>query len=236
MSAELMYAGPDMSSFPQVLVSIFDKLVLGAVLVGLGYWLNRRMEKFKVGEQFRVEQLKERNRRLDDILAVMFDFDTAADELVTAGGKFLENHKTGGWRRLLAGGGEIRPAGERLAATEALLRRKVETGGAWLGDRLCDLCIRYLDADRRSSGKASSNRASTAVAVPANSRRPPRRWSKTMTFTGSFRRRRRGRRAAPPPSSWQLRLDGRTERWSSRSHDLRAAGRSRCPRRRRAGD
>lgn len=126
----------------QLLVSLFDKALLGGVLAGLAYYLNRRIEEFRARRALEGEFLRERTKRLDQLYAMMLDFEIAGGRYTDEASKLQEAQKKPlnlSFPHVAdAAKKQFKKLGDDLARTAERFR-------PWIGDDLAELCAEYRD-------------------------------------------------------------------------------------------
>lgn len=131
----------------QVLPSLIDKVVLGGIVVMFGYWLNRRIERFRSGLARHTEYAREQTRRLDEIYTLMLDVERAANYYTGEALTYVD------WARSNRVGegpgfGEPKPeirGYEKFKELSHSLKRLAANYRPWIGDDLAANCAEYED-------------------------------------------------------------------------------------------
>lgn len=129
----------------QILPSVIDKVLLGGIVVVFGYWLNRRIERFRSGLARHTEYAREQTRRLDELYTLMLDVERAANYYAGQAGTHIEwakSNRVGGGPAL--GDPEPEVHGyEKFQELSHSLKRLAANYRPWIGDELAANCAEY---------------------------------------------------------------------------------------------
>jgi hypothetical protein len=126
---------------------VVDKVLLGGLLVWAGFWLNRRLERWRQRAAATREWSKEEALRISEIVSDFGDLDAATDRCMSAVGAVIEDLKTNAkatdHHELKA-----RASQEEVSTHEQAIRKKLYRFRPWLGKELGQKAFSYLDKNR----------------------------------------------------------------------------------------
>ena len=176
----------------EVLLTVFDKLALGGVLVGVGFWLNRKLEIFKAERALNIERAKRRVDAAGAISDLVADYEAACldegrqlaslihRELLAAGISGLPTFLPPGTaaalraiqpfqRAQLPQGAEqriaeeIRPVTVAVIDQAARLMLAIRKAEFWIGGELADAFAQYVSEYSRAFADLEPNVGSWEV-------------------------------------------------------------------------
>lgn len=127
----------------QVLLSVIDKGLLGGAALGVGYFVNVRLERFRARRALEGEFLRERTRRLDELYVAMLEADSTATTYVGLEMGWIEFNKHNPAPHMRQRTSENIDAGAKFQIASGTLARKSAHYRPWIGDRLHAACTEY---------------------------------------------------------------------------------------------
>ena len=143
-----------MRSFTQELVlTIVDSLVIGALLVLAGFLVNLGLERYKSRDAFLKELAKTRVERIASVWSSLYEYESVIDDLISKTGEL--KLRQGGYmerEEFAYDDDELEAQARELSETSSARRKHIEDllerERFWLGATLYDRCGSYFALQR----------------------------------------------------------------------------------------